>query len=239
MERRDFGRRSWLGGAAAFGLGVLSAESAHAGERSGLVAKPPKGFVPLSIPGKVVRVEKADTLQPNELWPKQEAATAMLQRVMEELTGKSDVGEAFAKFVHKDDKVAIKPNGIAGRKGATMAANKELVLAIAKGVIAAGVPASNIMIYEQYGNFLKGTRVVDNALKLDAEFPAGIQTAIHEGRPPHRAAHRLRLARHREEPAQRRRAHRSAQSADRGPAQAPRRADHRRGRGRVQMGVAW
>ncbi|NUO51740.1 MAG: DUF362 domain-containing protein, partial [Polyangiaceae bacterium] len=134
------------------------------------------------IPGKVVRVEKADTLQANELWPKQEAATAMLQRVMEELTGKSDVGEAFAKFVHKDDKVAIKPNGIAGRKGATMAANKELVLAIAKGVIAAGVPASNIMIYEQYGTFLKGTRVVDNALKLDADFPVGILTAIHENK---------------------------------------------------------
>src|SRR5512139_831610 len=181
MERRDFGRRSWLGGAAALGLGALS-ESALAGERGGLVAKPPKGFVPLSIPGKVVRVEKADTLQENELWPKQEAATAMLQRVMEELTGKSDVGEAFARFVHKEDQVAIKPNGIAGRKGATMAANKELILAIVKGVVAAGVPASNIMIYEQYGTFLKGTRVVNAKLELEPEFPAGVRTAIHENK---------------------------------------------------------
>ncbi len=183
MERRDFGRRSWLGGAAALGLTALSPDTVlAAGDRSGLVAKPPKGFVPLSIPGKVVRAEMANTLQENELWPKQEAATALLQRVMQELTGKSDVGEAFARFVHKDDKVAIKPNGIAGRKGATMAANKELVLAIAKGVVAAGVPPQNIMIYEQYGSFLKGTRVVNSKLELEPEFPAGIKTAIHENK---------------------------------------------------------
>jgi uncharacterized protein (DUF362 family) len=182
MARRDFGRRAWLGGAAALGLGTLSEKDALADERSGLVARPPKGFVPLSMPGRVVRVEKADTLQDNGLWPKQEAATAMLERVMAELTGKSDLGEAFAKFVHKDDKVAIKPNGIAGRKNATMATNKELVLAIVKGLVAAGVPASNIMIYEQYPSFLKGTRVVDKDLALDKEFPTGIRTAVHENK---------------------------------------------------------
>jgi uncharacterized Fe-S center protein len=47
-------------------------------------------------------------------------------------------------------------------------------------VIAAGVPASNIMIYEQYGKFLAGTRVTDKALVIDPEFPAGIKTHIHE-----------------------------------------------------------
>jgi len=182
MARRDFGRRAWLGGAAALGIGAISAEEALAQERSGLVAKPPKGFVPLSIPGRVIRVEQADTLQENGLWPKQEAATAMLARAMTELTGKSDLGEAFARFVHKDDKVAIKPNGIAGRKNATMAANKELVLAIVRGIVAAGVPASSIMIYEQYGTFLKCTRCVDSALKPDKDFPEGIRTAIHENK---------------------------------------------------------
>ena len=78
-------------------------------------------------------------MQPNGLWPVQEAATAMLTRALAELTGKQDLGEALKKFVHPSDKVAIKPNGIAGRKGATMATNKELVVAMVRGLIAAVV----------------------------------------------------------------------------------------------------
>ncbi|NUP09850.1 MAG: DUF362 domain-containing protein [Polyangiaceae bacterium] len=183
MDRQVFARRAMLGGAVAAAAGLVLSKTgdAFAGSRGALIAKPPAGFLPLSMPGKVVRVDKADTLQPNGLWPKQESATAMLERVMAELTGKSDVGEAFAKFVHKDDKVAIKPNGIAGRLGATMASNKELVLAVVKGIIKAGVPATNIMIYEQYPSFMKGTRVVKDG-QLDPDFPAGIATSVHENK---------------------------------------------------------
>lgn len=182
MDRHAFGRRTFLGASlsAAATASLLTVDTAEAGGRPSLAAKPPAGFVPMSAPGKVVRINKANTLQPNGLWPTQESATAMLERAMSELTGKSDMGEAFGKFVHKDDKVAIKPNGIAGRNGATMASNKELILAIVKGVIAAGVPAANIMIYEQYGKFLAGTRVTDKALVIDPEFPAGVRTHIHE-----------------------------------------------------------
>jgi uncharacterized protein (DUF362 family) len=134
------------------------------------------------MPGKIVRVSKANTLEANGLWPKQEAATAMLERAMSELTGISDLGKALGKFVHPDDKVAIKPNGIAGRKGATMAANKELVIALVKGLVASGVPAKNIHIYEQYPSFLRGTRVVDKAGALDAGFPTEVTTSVHENK---------------------------------------------------------
>lgn len=174
-------RRAFLGGmaagAAALG-GVGSAEAAPAG----FVAKPPPGFVPLSIPGKIVKVSKANTLQANGLWPTEESARAMLQRAMEELTGHSDLGAAFARFVHKDDKVAIKPNGIAGKHGATMASNKELVLEVVKGVMAAGVPASNIVIFEQYPSFLAGTRIANKKREMDAAFPAGITAMVHENK---------------------------------------------------------
>lgn len=172
-------RRIFLGGIAAAGATLLGGPEAIA---QSLAARPPAGFVPLAIPGKVVRVTKSNTLQPNGLWPTESAAKLMLERAMTELTGKSDLGEAFGKFVHKDDKVAIKPNGIAGRNGATMASNKELVLEIVRGVMAAGVPASNIMIYEQYPSFLAGTRVADRAGVLDPAFPAGIRTAVHENK---------------------------------------------------------
>ena len=173
-------RRSFLGAVAA-GAALLGHGDAQAAPPS-LAARPPAGFVPLSIPGKIAKVSKANTLQPNGLWPTDEAAKVMLQRVMAELTGLSDVGAAFAKFVHKDDKVAIKPNGIAGKQGATMASNKELVLEIVKGVIAAGVPAANIVIYEQYPSFMAGTRIASRTGVMDASFPAGITAMIHENK---------------------------------------------------------
>lgn len=173
-------RRAFLGSLAA-GAAVLSVGDALAGA-SGLAAKPPAGFVPLAMPGKVVKVSSANTLQPNGLWPTEEAARNMLQRAMTELTGLSDMGAAFGKFVHKDDKVAIKPNGIAGKNGATMASNKELVLEIVKGVMAAGVPATNIVIYEQYSKFLAGTRIASVGAVMDPSFPAGITATVHENR---------------------------------------------------------
>lgn len=173
-------RRTFLGGMAA-GAAMLGGVGGAIAAPS-LAARPPAGFVPLAIPGKIVRVTKGNTLQPNGLWPTEAAAKVMLERAMTELTGKNNLGEAFAKFVHKDDKVAIKPNGIAGRKGATMASNKELVLEIVRGVMAAGVPASNIVIYEQYPSFLAGTRCADKNGALDPAFPAGITAVVHENK---------------------------------------------------------
>jgi uncharacterized protein (DUF362 family) len=172
-------RRAFLGGlAAGAAIPILGASDANA-SGSSLAARPPAGFIPLSIPGKIVKVSKSNTLQANGLWPTESAAKLMLERAMTELTGKSDMGAAFGRFIHKDDKVAIKPNGIA-RVG--MSSNKELLLEIVRGVMAAGVPASNIMIYEQYPSFLAGTRVADRAGVLDPSFPAGITTAVHENK---------------------------------------------------------
>lgn len=177
-------RRLFLGGlaASAAGAALLGPSAAFADAPPSLAAQPPPGFTPLSIPGKVVKVTKANSMQPNGLWPDAAAAKVMLERAMAELTGKSDLGEAFGRFVHKDDRVAIKANGIAGQKGATMATNKELVLEIVRGVIAAGVPAENIMIFEQYPSFLAGTRCADRAAKPAPEFPAGIRAAVHENK---------------------------------------------------------
>src|SRR5215213_1491976 len=158
-----FSRRSFLEGAsvvgAALGTGLVSGTASAAGGAQSLAASPPSGFVPMAAPGKIVRVSKSNVLMPNGLFPKEDAAKLMLERVMTELTGEADLGKAFARFVHKDDKVAIKMNGIAGQTGGTMATNKELILPIVAGVIAAGVPAGNIVVYEQYTSFFNGTRV--------------------------------------------------------------------------------
>jgi uncharacterized protein (DUF362 family) len=178
FQTNQLSRRTFLGASLATAtlIGTGAAEAAG----SGLAAKPPQGFTPLSMPGKIAKVTKSNTLQGNSLWPTDGAAKMMLERVMSELTGKADLGEAFAKFVHKDDKVAIKPNGIAGQKGATMATNRELILEVVRGVMAAGVPAQNIVIFEQYPKFLEGTRIWDRHTGFDPAIPKGITAIVHE-----------------------------------------------------------
>jgi len=171
-------RRGFLGSAAALagacaGAELLATSSVHAAGAASLAASPPAGFVPMAAPGKIIKVSKSDVLMPNGLFPKEDAARTMLERAMTEFTGETDLGKAFARFVHKDDKVAIKMNGIAGQTGGTMATNKELILPIVAGVIAAGVPAANIVVYEQYTSFFNGTRVSPKNL------PAGVVTTVH------------------------------------------------------------
>lgn len=178
-NRSELSRRVFLGAAAAgAGAALLRGGDALA-QVPNLAALPPSGFVPLTIPGKIVKVTKSGSLQANGLWPTEAAARVMLERAMTEFTGKSDLGQAFARFVHKDDKVAIKLNGIAAQKGATMGSNRELALEIVRGVVAAGVPATSIVIFEQYPSFLAGTRVADRSGKMDPAFPAGITAVVH------------------------------------------------------------
>ncbi len=173
VSRRHFlGTGALLAGAAAT-LRAPDALAAPEAAPASLAASPPPGFVPFAAPGRIVKVSKGNTLQPNGLFPKADAAKLMLERVMTELTGESDLGRAFARFVHKDDKVAVKMNGIAGQTGGTMATNKELILPIVDGLIAAGVPPQNIVVYEQYTSFFNGTRVTQKNL------PAGVQINVH------------------------------------------------------------
>ncbi len=171
-RRRFFGTAAAVAGACA-GAELLVSSRAHAAGGASLAASPPAGFVPMAAPGKIIKVSKSDVLMPNGLFPKEDAARMMLERAMTEFTGETDLAKAFARFVHKDDKVAIKMNGIAGQTGGTMATNKELILPIVAGVIAAGVPAANIVVYEQYTSFFNGTRVSPKNL------PAGVVTMVH------------------------------------------------------------
>jgi uncharacterized protein (DUF362 family) len=181
-------RRFMAGGAAAValgasGAGLLTASPADAAPpASKLVAAPPAGFLPFNAPGKVVKVaakgDFASIMESNQLWPKADVAKRLLEKAMMELTGASNLVAAMKKFIHKDDIVAIKPNGIAGQKGHTMATNFELILPLVEAVLAIGVPPEKITVYEQYPGFLLGTRVNVRQWKL----PAGVQTGTHNNK---------------------------------------------------------
>jgi uncharacterized protein (DUF362 family) len=171
-EDADRSRRAFLRGAAAVGAtaALLRPGAAWAKSPSGLPAQPPAGFVPLSAPGRVVKVTKAGCLEANKIYPKADDAKEMLRRALEELTGKHDLADSVKSFVHPEDKVCVKVNGIALQN---MATNKELVLPFLEAMIAAGTPATNITVLEQYPGFMNGTRI--NARNV----PAGVSVVWH------------------------------------------------------------
>jgi uncharacterized protein (DUF362 family) len=166
-------RRKFIGGAAAAAAAaavVGKVKLAHADApppAKSLAASPPPGFVPFAAPGRIIKVKKSGSLMPNGLYPKEDDANGMLERVMKELTGKPDLASAIGMFVHKDDKVVVKVNGIALTN---MGTNKELVVPFLEAMIKSGVPAENITVLEQYGSFLGGTRItaknVPNGVKI-------------------------------------------------------------------------
>jgi uncharacterized protein (DUF362 family) len=179
------GRRSFLQGSAITAVSAAAAAafvSRNAWSAQNLerfIAKPPAGFSPLDVPGRVIKVTKGtdfpSLMQPNQLWPKPEVARQMLERLLTELTGASNAGEAMKRFVSPNDVVAIKVNGIAGQKGGTMAVNFELIQPVVEAVMAAGVPAEKVTVFEQYPSYLLGTRVG----KKGNELPKGVKTGVH------------------------------------------------------------
>lgn len=163
-------RRAFLGGAAAAVAAATAFAPKTAAAAKNYAAAPPAGFTPFAAPGRIVKVSKKDCLQANQLYPKPDDAKAMLTKALMELTGKPDLPTAIGQFVHKDDIVCVKVNGIAKQN---MGTNKELVLPFLEAMIQSGVKAENITVLEQWGDFLNGTRV--NASNV----PAGVKVATH------------------------------------------------------------
>jgi len=183
-------RRRWLQGAAAAAGHVATSGPRVAAARppplvagvpAELIARPPAGFAPLTLPGRVAKAaakgDFASIMQQNELWPRPEVARRLVERALMDLTGAPSLVGAMQRFVHREDVVAIKVNGIAGQKGQTMAVNYEVILPIVEACIAVGVPPDKITVYEQTTEFLQGTRVNVGTWRL----PDGVRTHAHGG----------------------------------------------------------
>lgn len=158
---------------------------AAAGAGAGLdewIATLPAGFVPASLPGRVVRVNKrgdyASLMQGNELWPRPEPARTMLERALTSLLGGATLRQALARVIHPSERVAIKVNGIAGQNGATMAFNFEFLAPLVDALIELGVAPTAITVFEQFPKFLAGCRVNVGAHRL----PDGVIAEYHGNR---------------------------------------------------------
>jgi uncharacterized protein (DUF362 family) len=181
-------RRAFLqsAGVATLGFGAASLlpvarAAAEQQDTMSLVARPPAGFTPMTAPGRVAKATAKGSvdafLQPNQLWPQPDVARRVLERAMMDFTGAPSLVEAMKKFIHKDDVVAIKTNGIGGTRGATMATNFELIAPVVEAVLAVGVPPDKVTVYEQFSSYLVASRVNAGKWKL----PAGVKTNTHNG----------------------------------------------------------
>jgi uncharacterized protein (DUF362 family) len=144
-------RREAIGlGAAATAAGALGMGGgpARAAESATVSAR-----TPVAGPGRVVEVHKPGSI--GRHYPHGEAAREMVERAVEELSGESDPGRAWGRFVTPEDRVGIKINCLGGRWAST---RKEVVDPIVEGVRAAGVPDENIMIYDQFGGNMRVAR---------------------------------------------------------------------------------
>lgn len=164
------GRRAFLGTAAAVAATATTLTPSIAHAAKNYAAAPPAGFSPFSAPGKVVKVTKSESLQVNKLYPKPDVAKEMLTKALTELTGKKDLVSSVMEFVHKDDIVVVKVNGIAQSQ---MATNKELVLPFVEAMVEGGVKAENITLLEQYPGFFNATRITPSNV------PSGVKIATH------------------------------------------------------------
>jgi uncharacterized protein (DUF362 family) len=174
------GRRHFVAVSAAAAVGSVLlrqgralADGTGAAQGQNLAAVPPAGFVPFTAPGRVVKVTKSDSLMPNKLYPKADDAKLMLERAMTELTGKPDLVQAVSMFVHPDDKVCVKVNGIAQQN---MTTNKELVIPFVEAMIAAGVKPERITLLEQWYGYFAATRINEKNL------PHGVKISIHNNK---------------------------------------------------------
>ena len=124
LDRRDFLRT----GAAATAVALSGARLAHAAT----------GPTVAIIRDKTKTVVQKRTI---------DAAIAqkLVDQALMTIAGKDDVAKAWGTFVTPKDKVAVKFNGLF-KNAAT---HPEVVIAICKGMIAAGVKPENILLYDR------------------------------------------------------------------------------------------
>lgn len=113
-------------------------------------AKPsPNPGIPGPYPGRAIRVHCDDAVDaPNNRVIAGPVRT-MLSAGMRELTGAPTDRDAWSKFISPDDIVGIKVNCSGAPE---IYSNPELVAAIIDSLLAVGVPAPNIYIYDRFEN---------------------------------------------------------------------------------------
>lgn len=126
--------------------------------------------MPGPYPGTVVRVSSADCVDTATGAADAEAVREMMARGICALTGDASPASAWRRFISPDDVVGLKVN-CGGYPHCVSA--YEIVAEVAAQVMSAGVPASNIYVYERFQNQL-------DEVNYAPRLPAGVQIVAAE-----------------------------------------------------------
>lgn len=107
-------------------------------------AMPFSTMQPAALRPRIVIVE--DDLATDAFKPRPERIEAMVGRAITSLTGKATASEAWLSLVSTQDVVGIKVYSAPGRHSGTRPA---VAAALARGLIAAGLPPTNIIIWDK------------------------------------------------------------------------------------------
>jgi uncharacterized protein (DUF362 family) len=105
--------------------------------------------MPGPYPGQVVRVHSENSIDAGSGKVNRELVKQMLSSGMKTLTGDARREDAWARFISPKDVVGIKVNCSGSPK---IYSSPEVVAGIAENLIAAGVPARQIYVYERFEN---------------------------------------------------------------------------------------
>lgn len=148
-ERATIGRRDAvkLIGASA-GAAVLAGSAPALGglDEAGAIATGPGHVVKVHMPG-----------MRRGIFPDKQACRTMIDRAVTTLSGDTDPGRAWLRFVSPTDRVGIKVNCLGTKMVSTMV---EVVDAIADSLRAVGVPDSNIVVIDMFASNMMGGRYV-------------------------------------------------------------------------------
>lgn len=103
-----------------------------------------KNSLPGKYPGQVVKIDTGDASSSGKL--NNAMIKDAIERGMRELTDEKDMKKAWAQFVSPEDVVGIKVNPIAGK---LLSTKPEVVDVIIDGLLGAGVPKENIIIWDR------------------------------------------------------------------------------------------
>ena len=123
--------------------------------------------LPGAYPGTAIRVHSDDAIDAAANRVNAGPVKAMLSAGMRELTQTKDDRDAWLRFISPDDVVGIKVNCSGAPE---INSNPELVSAIIENLIAVGVPAHNVYIYDRFENQLK-------IVNFKPQVPVGVNIA--------------------------------------------------------------
>jgi len=130
--------------------------------------------MPGRYPGQVVRVHSERSIDTETDRVNRELVKQMISSGMRSLTGDARDADAWARFISPKDVVGIKVNCSGAPR---MCSSPEIVGEIAANLVAIGVPAKQIYVYERFDSQLRtveyGKYLPDGATVVAAETSRG------------------------------------------------------------------